>query len=245
LSSSLDNKFLPLKKTYLSLFMGCIFIIACRKESYFAPAETCESQTANPAGRSYATSSFVPVIYAKKQCGILPLSNKNYWIYQDSVFNEGSFERVQYDTLRYTSTWKSLSDNLIWWESNISLGLPERLYANDSSIFQIDNRLFSPDMMDVKKEYGLFPGDSIRYLTNFEDYAALGRSVKVQTTFKSPAGNFDNYILFEKNARNFRKDQVYFKPGLGVIKYIMERASLGSTIIKLQQVSTLVAFHIE
>jgi len=233
-----------LKKTYLSILIGSILFFGCKKEN-FAPAETCELQTDNPSGRSYATDSVVAFSYAKKNCGILPLSSKNYWIYEDSVFNDGAFIKVQYDTLRYTSTWKSLTDNLIWWESNIFIGLPGRLYANDSAFFEMENRMFTPGIIDAKQDFALFTGDSVRYLTSFEDNAAMGRSVKMQSAFKTPAGNFDDCILFEKNARNYRKDQVYFKPGLGVVKYIMEKAPMGTRDIKLQQVSTLVAFHIE
>jgi len=166
-------------------------------------------------------------------------------VYEDSVFDNGVFLRVQLDTLRYMSTQKSLPDGLIWWESNITVGLPERLYANDSAFFTMTERLFSPDIMDAKKDFNLPSGDSVRYLTSFEDAAANGRSVKLQTAVVTPAGTFKDCIYFEKNARNYRKDQVFFKPGLGVVKYIQEKAQPGSMSVKLHQVSTLVAMHIE
>ena len=175
----------------------------------------------------------------------MPLSSRNFWVYEDSVFNDGVYVRVQYDTLRYISTYQSLPDKLIWWESNISIGIPEKLYANDSTLFEMQNRMFTPGIIDVKKDFGLFAGDSVRYLASFEDAAAIGRSVKMQDAVKTPAGTFDDWILFEKNARNYRRDQVYFEPGLGVIKYIQEKAPMGTRDIKLQQISTLVAFHIE
>lgn len=234
-----------LKKTIVPLFITSIFFFACTKENFIRPAETCDFQTDNPAGRSYSSDSVVTVNYSKKHCGLLPMSSKNYWVYEDSVFNNGIFVKVKHDTLRYTSTLESLTDKLIWWEGNISVGLPDRLYANDSAIFEIDNRMFTPGIIDAKKDYWLFEGDSLHYLAHFEDNAAQGRSVKMESTIKTPAGSFDEYFLFEKNARNYRRDQVYFKPGLGVLRYTLEQAPAGSGVIKLQQVSTLVTFHIE
>ncbi|MBK5273153.1 MAG: hypothetical protein JJE22_19300 [Bacteroidia bacterium] len=237
-----------MKRTFLFLIIGSIFLSACRKETSFVPpeiAESCQTQTAIPSGRSYNSDSVVAVNYNKKVCGFLPLSKKNYWIYRDSIFNNGTFLKVQYDTLRYTSTFRSLSDSLIWWESNISVGLPLRLYTTETSLFEIENRFFNPEFIDAKKSYSLFEGDSTRYLSNFEDNAAFGRSVKIKNAINTTAGSFTDCILFEKNALDYRIDQVYFKPGFGVIKYFMSKSPFGSKEIKLQQVSTLVAFHFE
>lgn len=237
-----------MKHTLLTLLFGAILLSACRKESMEMPPipdEPCIAQTANPAGRSYTTDSVVAYTCTSKHCGFMPLSTKNYWIYEDSVFNDGVFVRVQFDTLRYTTTYKSLSDDLVWWQSNISVGLPDRLYANDSAFYSIQDRMFIVGMMDARKDFSLFPGDSLRYLANFDDIAAFGRSLKLSTTIKSPAGSFSDCLYFEKNARSYRKDQVFFKPGIGVIKYIHEMAPMGSPFIKLQQISTLVSYHIE
>ena len=125
-----------LKKTILPVLIGSIISFACRKNDILLPkaeTETCVIQTANPAGRSYDTESIVAFTCTQKHCGILPLSSKNYWIYEDSIFTEGVFTKVQFDTLRYLANKKSLSDGLVWWEGNISVGLPDILYANDSS----------------------------------------------------------------------------------------------------------------
>ena len=241
-----DKKRFPLKKTLVSLLIGSIFFFACRKDSFVFPVQACLSQTDNPATRIYSDESVVAVSYFEKHCGLLPLSRKNYWVYEDSIFDNGSFVQVQFDTLRFAQTFQSLSDKLIWWQTDINIGLPERLYANDSTLFLMEKRMFSQDnVWDVKKEYSLFTGDSIRYLTSFDDNAAMGRSVKMEDPIITPAGKFSDCVLFEKNARNFRKDQVYFKPGLGVIKYIEEKAPMGYPFTKLQQISTLVCFHLE
>ena len=237
-----------MKKTIVSILIGSMFFLACRKGDFLQEGtvtEPCIVQTDNPAGRSYASDAVVAYTCTSKYCGILPLSSKNYWIYEDSIFTDGLFTKVQKDTLRYLVNKKSLADGLVWWQGNISVGLPDIFYANDSSFFIMADRLFTPGFKDVKKEFGIFPGDSLRYLTSFEDAAALGRSLRVESPLSTLAGNFNDCLYFEKYARNYRKDQVYFKPGIGVVKYITEKAPIGSRDIKLQQVSTLVGFHIE
>ncbi|MGH2553016.1 MAG: hypothetical protein ACRDEB_04830 [Chitinophagaceae bacterium] len=237
-----------MKKTILSLLIGSIFSLGCRKGDFLLPeikSKPCIEQKANPAGRSYTIESIANYTCTEKHCGILPLSSNNYWIYEDSIFNDGIFVSVQLDTLQYSTTKKTMDDGLVWWNGNINVGLPDLLYVNDSSFFSLNDRLFTPEIKDVKKEFGLFAGDSLRYLTSFEDAAALGRSLKLETPIETSAGSFDDYLYFEKNARNYRKDQVYFKPGIGVLKYIQEKAPIGQRVIKLQKISTLVDFYIE
>ena len=202
-------------------------------------------QADNPAGRSYDEDSLQLVSYSKKHCGFLPLSCKNYWIYQDSIFDNGVFLRTEQDTLRYTKAYKSLEDGLIWWEGTSVAGLPERINSNDSSLFVLENRLFIPGILDAKRSFSLFTGDSMLYLTSFGDIAALGRSVKIISNLSTPAGTFSDCILFDKNARNYRREQVIFRPGVGVIKFIHEEAPMGTFEVKLQKISTLVSFHIE
>lgn len=235
-----------MKKTILSLLIAIVFFSACKKEQHLLIIqEACLPQFSNPDLRAYSCDSIIPVSYTAKHCGFLPLSQKNYWVYEDSIFDNGIFVKKQYDTLRFSKTYRT-PDGLIWWENENFIGLPEKIYANDSSLFMMEERLFSPEcMMDVKKDYCLFEGDSIRYLTRFYDFAAAGRSVKLEDTFITPAGKFENCILFDKNARSFRRDQTIFKPGLGVIKFIQEKAPMGSLQVKLQQISTLISFHIE
>ena len=237
-----------MSKLFLSLLIVSTLFSACGKEDIISnpePIVPCQFQIENPAGRSYPIESVVSYTCTDKHCGILPLSTKNYWVYEDSVYNDGVFQKVQLDTLRYTTTKKSLPDGLIWWEGNISIGLPVTLYANDSAFFTLSDRMFTPGIKDARKDYSIPAGDSLKYLANFEDAAANGKTVKLQTALKTPAGTFNDCVYFEKNARNYRKDQVYFKPGLGVVKYILEKAAPGERIIKLQQVSTLVVVHIE
>lgn len=236
-----------MKKVTLYLLITTLFFASCAKDEIVSPVieEQCIAQTSNPAGRSYSNDSVIVFNCTSKHCGIIPLSTKNYWVYEDSIFTDGVLQKVQLDTLRYSTTYKSLSDGLVWWQSSMDIGLPETLYANDSTLFSISDRVFMPDVKDAKKEYGLFSGDSLRYLANFEDAAAQGRSLKISGNFKTPAGSFTDYLYFEKNARNYRKDQVYFEPGIGVLKYIQEKAPMGTRFLKLQQISTLVSYHIE
>lgn len=221
-------------------------LASCQKENMEVPVkpDSCEEQTANPTGRSYPSDSVITYTCTTRHCGIMPMSTKNFWVYSDSIFSDGIFLKVQYDTLRFTANLKS-SDNITWWQKNaVSIGLPDVLFANDSSFFGLADRMFTSGVKDVKKEFGLFPGDSIRYLTSFEDAAAMGRSLKLQNNIGTPSGNYSGCLYFEKNARNYRKDQVYFKPGIGVVKYIQEKAPMGERDLKLQQISTLISFSI-
>lgn len=247
-------KTVPLKKTILSLFILSVFFFACKKEDHILieqlnqriAQEACLPQFVNPDQRSYSCDSLIAVSYTSKHCALLPLNRKNYWIYEDSIFNDGILAKVQIDTLRFENVYRS-PDGLIWWEPNVFIGFSEKLYSNDSAIFMAEPRPYSTlCTLDVKKEFSLFDGDSVRYLAHFEgDYAAAGRSVKMSDEIEVPAGKFSDYILFDKNARSFRRDQLYFKPGLGVIKYIQEKAPMGTPFVKLQQISTLIKFHIE
>lgn len=241
-----------MKTTIALLLSGMIFLASCKKEKDLTidpPAEevaaVCIPQTGNPTGRSYTTAEVEAYTCTSSHCGFMPLSRKNYWVYQDSIFNNGVFERVQLDTLRFTQNWLSKTDGLVWWESNISVGLPEVFYSNDSTIFKMEDRMFTDDMLDVRKEFALSAGDSARYITSFSDNAAICRSIKMSSTLQTPAGNFSDLVYFDKNAPYFRRDQVFFKPGVGVVKYIQEKAVMGNPSIKLQQVSTLVGYHLE
>lgn len=205
----------------------------------------CEMQKENPDGRAYQSASLIVFTTPKSYCGILPLNSKNYWVYQDSIFAAGVFVKVQLDTLRYEKSMKSLNDGLIWWEGNLEIGLPDILFANDSAFFSLENRLFEQGVKEVKKDYSLFNGDSVLYLAHFEDAAAMGRSVKMKTNITTPAGTFSDCVFFEKYARNYRRDQVYFKPGIGVVKYINEEAPMGEQDVKIMKISTLVSFHMQ
>lgn len=205
-------------------------------------------QSGDPEGRSYPASSITEFNYSKKNCGIIPLSSKNYWVYQDSIFNEGVFLTTRYDTLRFTTSLKTQTDNFIWWKaSKFSIGLPKILHASNSAIFGLETRFFNPDFKDVQKQYSLFEGESSSFLTSFsgDDVAANGIAIKLQSNYKTPAGIFEDCLYFEKNARGYRNEQIILKPGIGIVKFKLEKALMGSFVVKLQQTSTLVSYHIE
>jgi hypothetical protein len=242
----LDLKRIPLKRTILSLLFGSLIITSCSKSGLPPAEDPCLPQNEDPSGRSYSESNMVAVTYLQKNCGFMPLSRNSYWVYEDSFFNAGQFLKVQLDTLRFSQTYQTTSDNLIWWKANLDIGLPEMMYANDSALFAAEFRLFSSDpVRDAKKAYGLFEGDSIKYLTQFQDNAAFGRSVKLTEKVSTDAGSFSDCILFEKKAPFYRKDQMIFKPGIGVIRFISEEAPMGTPVLKLKQVSTLVSYHLD
>lgn len=203
-------------------------------------------QTDNPDKRSYSYPDLMEVDYTSKNCGIIPLSEKFYWIYLDSIYENGAFSHTENDTLRFEKTYKTQNDGLIWWEANKFMGLPDKCYANDSCIFSLGIRMFSSvPILDAKKEFYLFPQDSIRYMTSFGDEAAMGKAIKLSSTVSTSYGNYSDCILFEKYARSYRRDRVTIKPGIGVIKFTHEEAPLGNFTIQLQRISTLIRYHIE
>ena len=233
------------------LFFTVSIIFSCRKEYIYQPdqiiasAINCVQQTDDPSLRSYPCDSLIPNFFSVNHCGFLPLSQNNYWVYEDSFFNNGTFLRVQTDTLKFISTNQTTTDKLIWWDGSIDIGLPTRLYANENGIYNLEKRLFTSCTWEANKEFVTPSGDIARYLTRFEDIAAQGRSVKLNEIISTPAGDFGGCIYFEKYARNFRKDQVFIKPGIGVVKYIREIAPMGQPVLKLQQISTLKEFYLE
>ncbi|MBC7947298.1 MAG: hypothetical protein H7Y42_05425 [Chitinophagaceae bacterium] len=234
-----------MKQFYLSILIGSVLFLACTKV-YVEPSPRCISQFVNPSGRSYECSNVAAISYTSSHCGLLPLHRNNYWVYLDSIFENGAFDRVQFDTLRITNSFRTLTDSLVWWETKGVVGLPVLMYANDSAIFQLSNRYFTSECIkDVKKSYSLFPGDSIKYLSSFDDNAAMGRSIRISGELVSPAGHFNDCILFEKNAPRFRNEKVYFKPGIGVVKYSNSEAAMGSQTVLVRKISTLLAYHIE
>ena|GEM_PF-765484 len=238
----------PLKKTIVSLLIGSLVLAACSKEADLVQRpliveEACIPQFISPGGHSYDKDSVVSYECNSKFCGLMPISPKNYWIYLDSVYNDGVFVKTQYDTLRFTESYRSVTDGLTWWTCPISIGLPTRLYVNDSAIFKLEDRVFNSEMIDAKREYTLFEGDSLRYLTSFDDAAAAGRALKLSNAVSVPAGSYSDCMYFEKNARSYRLDQVYFKPGIGVLRYVQQKVPMGGRDLKLQQVSTLVKFY--
>jgi hypothetical protein len=238
------------QKLVFSLFTAVIVLSACQKEVFINPVlpvkkNPCIEQKVNPSGRSYHSDSIVAYNCTEKHCGFLSLSTKNYWVYQDSLFSDGNFVSVKIDTLRYANTYRSLSDGLTWWKGTKNIGLPNLLYTNDSAIFTAIQLSFSPETTNAVKSYSLFAGDSVKYLTSFDDIRAVGRSVKINEAIKVPAGSFSNYLLFEKNANFFGSDQIKFLPGIGVLQYVQMRVPIGGRESKKQIVSTLIAYHLE
>lgn len=236
----------------MSIFLSVTVLASCQKEVVEQPEPPttvktvpCVEQKVNPSGRSYVTDSLVEYNCKEKHCGFITLSSKNYWVYQDSIFNDGVFSNVKMDTLRFSKTFMSKQDGLTWWQANKDLGLPKLLYANDSSFFSANTLNFAPTTTTATRSYGLFSGDSIRYMSSFDDVMAMGRSIKLNTSVKVPAGSFNNVLFFEKTANFYGSDELLYKPGVGVLKFTQMRVSFVDMENKKQKVSTLVAYHIE
>ena len=221
-----------------------VLFSACRKQMHNY-TEPCLVQTANPDKATYSSSEFTRIDYNNKHCGLLPLSKKHKWIYLDSIFEVGVFARVKTDTLQFSTTWQTQADGLIWWQPTKNVGLPELCFSNDSAIISLQVRLFSsPRVMDARKEIFISAIDSIRFLSSFVDEAAIATE-KMNKTISTSLGHFTDCIFLEKFSPGYRKDQVYLKPGVGVVKYYYMEADGTTPGIPLQRISTLVKYIFE
>jgi len=209
------------------------------------PNEDCINQTTNPVDNSYFEGDVKTINYSGNHCGLLPLNSGNYWIYEDSIFdNSGNLKTVQLDTLSYTKTIRT-PDNLIWWEGNKNVGLPNQVYSSNTAIYGLQRGFFIADSFYSKKEFYEVEKDSASYYSAFGDIFAVGKVVRKSELIQTNLGAFTNYILFEKYAPGYRRDRVYFAPGFGVIKYTSEYYNPPGPPSKmfLQIKSTLVGFH--
>jgi hypothetical protein len=239
-----------LSKFLATLLAGSLLFTACSKNEFYPlpepdSTESCVPATENPNGRSYSAEWVATFNCTDNICGLMPMNRSNFWVYEDSIFNLGVFSHVKYDTLRFTQQMKTLQDGLVWWKPNTQVGLPDAMYVSDSSFYNLSERLFAPGYWDAKKDFGLFSGDSIRFQASFHDYAATGRGIRLSSPIDTEMGRLTDCYYFEKLARNFRRDQVWIKPGIGVIRYTYEQANNGfPRVVTLRKISTLVDYYI-
>lgn len=197
-----------------------IFFSACRKTE-IPVNETCIEQTANPLATSYDTSDVLSINYSGSHCGMMPLSSKNYWVYQDSLFDgDGNSKLTRLDTLRYNKTLQT-PDHLIWWEGNKDVGLPLKIYSSHYAIYGLQKGMFLADSFYIKREFYEAASDT-SYLASFGDIVAFGKILNKSEALITEIGTFSDYILYEKYAPGYRRDRVYFVPGFGVVKYTSE-----------------------
>ena len=236
------KKLLPVFPVLIILFS------ACRKTEVPVPevSETCIEQTVNPLANSYDTNDVISVNYAGSHCGMMPLSSKNYWIYQDSIFdNNGFFKTTKIDTLRYTKTLQT-PDKLIWWEGSKDVGLPAKIYSSTDAIYGLQKGMFMADSMYSKREFYDADADT-SFFAGFADIVAFGKIIHKSEVLQTEAESFSEYILYEKYAPGYRRDRVYFVPGFGVIKYTSEyyKAPGPPSNMKMLIKSSLVSNHSE
>ncbi len=235
-----------MKKLIVIIPALCILFTSCTKN--VAPVnDQCIVQKDNTFSNSYFYDDVVSINYTGNHCGLMPLSINSYWVYEDSLFdNNGIFINRKSDTLRYTKTLQS-PDNLIWWETNKDVGLPLQMYSSNSAVYSLQRGVFIPDSLYSKREFYDIEKDSVIYLSGFSDIVAFGKIARRSGVMKTPLGNFYNYIFYEKYSPYYRRDRVYFVPGIGVIKYTNEyyKAPGSPDNFKAKKISTLVGYFAE
>lgn len=171
----------------------------------------------------------------------MPLNHKTAWVYLDSFFNEnGQFTSSRLDTLQFEKTYQT-NDRIVWWQADKFIGLPEKTYTTEQTVYSLEEQIFANPCAQVAQSEFTIPLQDSSYISRFGDEAAIGKSSKLTTPVQTPLGSFADCILFEKHAPGYRRDKVYIKPGLGVVKFIHALAPPSGFIITNRQVSTLVS----
>lgn len=212
------------------------------------------------------SSGLQQISYDSAICGFLPLHKDAYWIYTDSFFNtDGSLHLVQWDTLKVKGVYKSPGGPSLFWflSSRNQKGVIGLLYTTDSILYTIAPAFITPPFYEHypwagyraagypdrrSPVYGPAGTDSIFTYNVYTDIAYQEKIINYQQPITVPAGSYSNCTGFLKRMR-WSPDEMIFKPGLGMIKYIVYYdAPPGSYSLfptgPVKQVSVLTSYHL-
>ncbi|MBL7727367.1 MAG: hypothetical protein JNM68_06780 [Dinghuibacter sp.] len=240
----------------------------CRREnSIVQPGVPCIHNGMPVTGPALLYSSGLQQVnFDSAICGFLPLHKDAYWIYTDSFFNtNGSLHLVQQDTLRVKGVYQSPNGPSLFWRlgARNRKGCTGLLYTTDSILYTIAPAFATPAFYEHYTWAGyraagypnsgapVFgpPGtDSIFTFNHFTDMAYQEKIVNYRQPVTVPAGSYSNCTGFVKRL-GWSPDEMIFKPGLGMIKYIVYyNAPPGSYSLfptgPVQQVSVLTSYHL-
>ncbi len=231
-------------KTYFLIILIAVQLLYGCQKGIEMPEQPCVEHKANSYTSTYSCAELSPVAYKGEQCGFLPLSGTTLWIFEDSFFNDqGNFVNRKVDTLQFSKTFQTQKDGIVWWQPDKFIGLPEKCMTTGKDLYSLQPRFFGGNLcvLDAAIEYSIPASDSIGYLAHFADEAAIGKAVKMKASLDLPFGKLDQCILFEKHAPGYRRDKVYIKPGVGVVKFIHALSSTVNGNIVIRQISTLMS----
>jgi hypothetical protein len=240
-----------MKKNFILLFFAILVIYACKKDNKPLETEQCTYPIPTRVPRTfYDVANQLPEIqYNQSHCGYLPLSKENYWVFQDSVFddNTGQFISTAIDTLRFNKTFQS-NDSIVWWKPNndfaLLKGFYTRMYSTDSVLYALNQGAFG-SKQTLKWCYQLNV-DSVSDPCIWSD---AGRMECVGKKLNSPvvvlAGSFTDCRQFIKiwEGGNIYESRlyIYYKPGLGILRAVFTRGLNGIII----HTANLSSFYID
>lgn len=238
---------------------------SCRRQNNFFQQEViCLHNNMPVTGPSVLYSAGLQqVSYDSAICGFMPMHKDAYWIYTDSFFNsDGSLSLVSQDTLRITGIFKSpLSPSLFWrMASRNRKGMNGLFYTTDSLLYSLQAAFAVPTYFQADTWAGYraagYPmphppatgprnTDTLFTMNAVSDMAYMEKTFPYHETVNVPAGSYSDCIGFHKFL-NITSEQMIFKPGVGMVKYISYYSNFSSMFSygSVKQVSVLTSYHL-
>jgi hypothetical protein len=162
--------------------------------------------------------NFTPMSDSNVKCdGLIPLSLINFWIYADSVWEDGILKSTTYDTLKVISA--EISDNDIWWKLSDGYCLSQ---SNDT-VYKLNfNGFVDAGSVVCPEKTVLFFPVSTDTVQNWHevtsDYIENGIAYLNGDILITAAGNFSGCLVFVRIG--YSTYTRILEPGIGVVKTI-------------------------
>lgn len=172
-----------------------------------------------------------------KSYGFIPLGLTNYWIYSDSIWQDGVLQPITSDTLSIISAEKTGED--IWWRMSDGYRLCnsgiDTVYKLDFNGEVVPGTTVCPEKILL---YFRVPADTIVQWTEWASDYGIPGEVKLNKSYvNTGAGSIHGYIEFIQSD-SFGENIRCIKPGLGIIKTIRE-----NNYSKTRIVRTLISYR--
>lgn len=243
-----------------------LLLSSCRRQTdFFRQDVACIHNGPLQAGPALLISAGLQqVSYDSAICGFMPMHKDAYWIYTDSFFNnDGSLSSISQDTLRVKGISKSpLSPSLFWtMGSRNRKGMNGMFYTTDSLLYSIQTAFTSPAYLQGNTWAGYraagYPRprpiiadprytDTLFTMNAVSDMAYMEKVFTYNEIITVPSGSYKDCIGVHKFLYTPFSDQLIFKPGLGMVKYISYYDGSGAMFSygAVKQVSVLTSYHL-
>ncbi|HMU47569.1 MAG TPA: hypothetical protein PKC72_14445 [Chitinophagaceae bacterium] len=246
-----------IKPALLSLGTATLALLACTKSTTEQPQNCIQLHDVPQYIYNTTNNVYSGDRFAEPICGILPMHKKNYWVYRDSLFDysTGAFQNVYIDTLRFQEAYM-YTDTITWWKPVVSFypgygfyykGFYDRVYSVDSVLYTLTEGSFG--FKHSIQWFFLLTADSVDKSSAWNDTNTLSAyGKKYNDPVVVPAGTFNGCIFYEKyfGDYNYYNQDIYFKPGVGVVKSYQYYYYLTAPLpVVLTVRSDLISYHIE